>query len=188
GYIHTVCMYLLEVTMAPIPALDSAIIILLSVLLPASCWLGIHRSAGAKDRALVSSVTAFVLAAWAVAAFTLCLAGAFTSAAPKLISGRSNAVPVLGAGMLTILILFLAVAPFRRALDAVPHPWLVGAQIGRLVGFLVLSFGLTGIIPMSFAGPAGWGDGITGVFAPVVALMLYKRVPGAVLVAWIWNA
>src|SRR5262245_48042522 len=181
-------MYLLEDTMAPISALDSAIIILLSILLPAVCWLGIHRSAGTKDRALVSSVTAFVLAAWVVVAFTLCIAGAFTPAASKLIAGRSNAVPVLGAGLLTILVLFLGVAPFRRALDSVPQSWLVGAQIGRLVGFLVLSFGWAGIIPMSFAGPAGWGDGITGLFAPVVALMLYKRVPGVLLVALLWNA
>src|SRR5262245_26069310 len=60
-------------------------------------------------------------------------------------------------------------------------------NIGRLVGFFVLSFGVAGTIPMSFAGPAGWGDGITGVFAPVVALMLYRRVPGAALVGLIWN-
>src|SRR5262245_7738373 len=66
--------------------------------------------------------------------------------------------------------------------------WLVGAQIGRLVGFIVLSIGLAGTIPMSFAGPAGWGDGITGVFAPIVAFMLYRRVPGAMLAALIWNA
>ena len=90
--------------------------------------------------------------------------------------------------MLLILVLFLAIGPFRRTLDAVPQPWLVGAQIGRLVGFLVLSFGLAGTIPMSFAGPAGWGDGITGLFAPVVAFMLYRRVPGAALAALIWNA
>jgi hypothetical protein len=90
--------------------------------------------------------------------------------------------------MLTFLVLFFTVGPFRRTINAVPHAWLVGAQVGRLVGFLVLSFGFAGIIPMSFAGPAGWGDGITGLFAPVVALMLYKRVPGALLVAWVWNA
>jgi hypothetical protein len=90
--------------------------------------------------------------------------------------------------MLLILVLFLAIGPFRRTLDAVPQPWLVGAQIGRLVGFLVLSFGLAGTIPMSFAGPAGWGDGISGLFAPIVAFMLYRRVPGAALAALIWNA
>jgi hypothetical protein len=41
---------------------------------------------------------------------------------------------------------------------------------------------------MSFAGPAGWGDGITGLFAPVVALMLHRGVPGGALAAWVWNA
>ena len=61
------------------------------------------------------------------------------------------------------------VAPFRRALDAVPHAWLVGAQVGRVMGFLVLSLGLSGLLPMTFAGPAGWGDAITGMAAPFVA-------------------
>src|SRR5262245_33888193 len=174
--------------MAPIPAFDSAVIIILSALLPAACWLGVDRSSLAKDRALVSSVTAVVLALWALAAFSLCIAGAFHPGAPKLIPGRSNAVPLLGTGMLIMLALFFAVGPFRRTLDAVPHSWLVGAQIGRLVGFIVLSIGLAGTIPMSFAGPAGWGDGITGVFAPIIAFMVYRRVPGAMLAALIWNA
>jgi hypothetical protein len=172
---------------APIPVLDSAVIIILSVLLPAACWLGVHKSALPKERPLVSSTTALVLGCWALAAFSLCIAGAFHPGAAKLIAGRSNAVPLLGTGMLIILVLFLGVGPFRRALNAVPQAWLVGAQIGRLVGFLVLSMGLAATIPMSFAGPAGWGDGITGVFAPVVAFMLYRRVPGALVVALIWN-
>src|SRR5262249_52653235 len=135
--------------------------------------------ATAKDRALVGGVVAAVLAGWALAAFGLCIAGAFHPAAAKLIPGRSNAVPLFATGMLIILVLFFAVRPFRRTLDAMPPAWLAGVQIGRLVGFLVLSFGLAGTIPMSFAGPAGWGDGITGLFAPVVALMLHKGIPGA---------
>ncbi len=174
--------------MAPIPALDFAIIIVLSVLLPAVCWLGIHRSAAPNDRALASSIVAVLLICWTLAAFSLCIAGAFHPGAPKVIPGRSNAVPLLGAGLLIALVLFFAVGPFRRTLDALPHAWLIGAQVGRLVGFLVLSFGLAGIIPMSFAGPAGWGDGITGLLAPVVAFMLHRGVKGAALAAWLWNA
>jgi hypothetical protein len=61
---------------------------------PAACWLGVDRSALVNDRALVSSVTPVVLASWALAA------------APKLIPGRSNAVPLLGTGMLITLVLF----------------------------------------------------------------------------------
>jgi hypothetical protein len=40
---------------------------------------------------------------------------------------------------------------------------------------------------MAFAGPAGWGDGITGLFAPFVAYALHRRMPGAMLAAWVWN-
>jgi hypothetical protein len=174
--------------MASIAPVAAALIIVLSVLLPAACWLGITKAAAPKDRVLVGAITAGVLACWVLGAFSLCFAGAFHPNAPKLIAGRSNAVPLLGAGLIVTLVLVLAAAPFRRALDAVPQFWLVGAQVGRLVGFLVLSFGLAGTIPMSFAGPAGWGDGITGLFAPLVAVMLYKGTPGSVLAAWVWNA
>lgn len=173
--------------MAPIPAYDSAIIILFSVLLPAACWLGVHAAALPGDRRLVSGTTALLLGAWAFAALALCIAGAFHPSAAKLIPGRSNAVPILGGALLIALILFLAVPPFRRTLDAVPPSWIVGAQVGRLMGFLVLSLGLSGILPMAFAGPAGWGDAITGMTAPFVAYALHRRVPGAMLAAWVWN-
>jgi hypothetical protein len=173
--------------MAPIPAYDSAIIILFSVLLPAACWLGAQAAALPGDRRLVSSATALFLGAWAFAALALCIAGAFHPSAAKLIPGRSNAAPLLSSVLLIALILFFAVAPLRRTLDAVPHAWIVGAQVGRLMGFLVLSLGLSGLLPMTFAGPAGWGDAITGMAAPFVAYALHRRMPGAMLIAWVWN-
>src|SRR5262249_38077687 len=83
-YIQYVCMSLWgRIAMAPIPAFDSAVIIILSVLLPAACWLAVHRSAPPKDRVLVSSITATLLACWTLAAFSLCIAGAFHPGAPK---------------------------------------------------------------------------------------------------------
>jgi hypothetical protein len=159
-----------------------------SVLLPAVCWLGVDAAAPAGDRRLVSTATAVFLGVWALAALALCIAGAFHPGAAKLIPGRSNAAPFLGSAMLIALILFLGVGPFRRTLDAVPHSWLVAAQVGRVMGFLVLSLGLSGILPMAFAGPAGWGDAITGMAAPFVAYALHRRLPGAVLATWLWNA
>ena len=94
--------------MAPIPAFDSAIIIMLSVLLPAVCWLGIHKAGSPNDRSLVSSISAVLLTCWVLAALTLCLAGAFAPSAPKLLPSRCNAVPLLGAGMLIFFALFLS--------------------------------------------------------------------------------
>ncbi len=173
--------------MAPIPAYDSAVIILFCVLVPAACWLGVHAVATPNDRRLVSTTTACIFGLWVFAALALCIAGAFHPSAPKLIPGRSNAVPLLGSAIVIVLVLFLGAAPFRRTLDAVPHSWIVGVQVGRLMGFLVLSLGLSGIIPMAFAGPAGWGDAITGLFAPFVAYALHRRLPGAMLAAWVWN-
>ena len=122
--------------MAPIPAYASAIIILFSVLLPAVCWLGVHSAALPADRRLVSGVTGLFLGAWVLAALALCIAGEFHPGAAKLIPGRSNSAPFLGSALAIALILFLAVAPFRRTLDDVANSWLVAAQVGRVMGFL----------------------------------------------------
>src|SRR3974390_3233456 len=120
-----------RIFMAPISAFAAAIIIVLSVLLPAAIWLGVDRYAGAKDRPLVSPITAALLVCWTFAAIGLCISGTFQASAPKLVAGRSNAVPLIGSGVLIMLVLFFAVGPFRRTLNAVPHAWLVGAQLGR---------------------------------------------------------
>ena len=135
----------------------------------------------------MSAITAVVLACWVLASIGLCITGAFHPEAPKLIPGRSNAVPLLGAGMLIILALFLTAAPFRRTLKAVPQSWLVGAQIVRLVGFVVLSFGLAGTSRCPLLGPPAAEMGSQGS-SPVVALMLHRGVPGGALAAWVWNA
>ena len=123
--------------MAPIPAYASAIIILFSVMLPAVCWLGVHSAALPADWRLVSGVTGLFLGAWVLAALALCIAGEFHPGAAKLIPGRSNSAPFLGSALAIALILFLAVAPFRRTLDDVANSWLVAAQVGRVMGFLV---------------------------------------------------
>jgi hypothetical protein len=44
-----------------------------------------------------------------------------------------------------------------------------------------------GLIPSGFAWPAGVGDALTGVFAPIVALMLARNRPHALKWAVAWN-
>ncbi len=173
--------------MAQIPAYDSAIVILFSVLLPAACWLGVHMAAPAGDRRLASGTTALLMGMWTFAAIAICIGGIIQPGAAKLVPGRSNAAPFVGTALSVALVLFLAAAPFRRTLDAVPQSWIVAVQVGRLMGFMVLSLGLSGVLPMAFAGPAGWGDAITGLTAPFVAYAVHRRVTGALLAAGIWN-
>ena len=127
--------------MTTIPAYDSAIIILFSVLLPAACWLGVQAAALPGDRRLVSSATALFLGVWTFARPDALHRGRVSSrrgeAHPRPVQRR----PAVGQRTVDRLDLFLAVAPFRRTLDAVRTPGSSGCRSGD-DGFLVLSLGL----------------------------------------------
>ena len=67
-----------------------------------------------------------------------------------------------------------------------PQPWLVGIQLYRALGVIFLILYASGRLPGLFAWPAGVGDILVGVLAPVVALA-YARAPrenGDLVAAW----
>jgi hypothetical protein len=64
----------------------------------------------------------------------------------------------------------------RRVVDATPQHWLVGIQVVRLIGGIFLVLYADHRIPGFFAWPAGVGDVLVGVLAPVVAIA-YARSP-----------
>lgn len=67
-------------------------------------------------------------------------------------------------------------ATLARILDAVPQHWLVGVQLYRAEGAIFLILYATGNLPGLFAWPAGIGDVLVGVLAPVIAVA-YARAP-----------
>ncbi|HUU25073.1 MAG TPA: hypothetical protein VMW68_05855 [Methyloceanibacter sp.] len=73
-------------------------------------------------------------------------------------------------------------------IDAVPQSWLIGVQLYRALGLIFLILYATGSLPGLFAWPAGLGDILVGVLAPVVAIA-YARAPqqnGDIVSAWNW--
>jgi hypothetical protein len=58
----------------------------------------------------------------------------------------------------------------------VPQQWLIGVQLYRVLGAIFLILYGAGKLPGLFAWPAGLGDVLVGVLAPVVALA-YAREP-----------
>jgi hypothetical protein len=89
--------------------------------------------------------------------------------------------PALGA-------LALALWPtLRRTIAAVPLPALVGIQLYRIVGVVFLILLAQGQLPGHFALPAGWGDVVIGLAAPLVALALLRGIPNARGLAAGWN-
>src|SRR6516164_5546343 len=118
------------------------------------------------DRASAFRIFAVILISWFLLALALGLAGAY-EAAP-------NRLPTIQYG---IFIPFLIGAwliwrspAVGRLIDAVPQPWIVGVQLYRALGVIFLILYATDRMPGLFAWPAGVGDVIVGLLAPVVAL------------------
>jgi hypothetical protein len=76
--------------------------------------------------------------------------------------------------------------PAKRVLHAVPQQWLVGVQVFRALGAIFLILSATGTLPRLFALPAGVGDIVVGLLAPVVGAA-YARAPhkaAGLVVTW----
>ncbi len=148
-----------------------------SVAIVAAILLGIRRAlimAGwsSDDRRRAAGIAAVVLIGWFGAAIALGWLGVYR--------GVSDRIPTIQYGILVpILIgglLILRSSAVARVLDAVPQHWLIGVQVYRALGIIFLILYGAGRLPGLFAWPAGLGDVLVGVLAPVVAIA-YARGP-----------
>ena len=74
-------------------------------------------------------------------------------------------IPILIGGLL------ISRSPrLARIIDAVPQHWLIGVQLYRALGVIFLILYGTGKLPGAFAWPAGLGDTLVGILAPVSRL------------------
>src|SRR5215467_9705471 len=137
----------------------------------------------AADLTRTLRVAAIILLGWLAAAITLGALGTY-----HVTSGDR---PTIQYGiLLPILIGALMIWGWeaaKRVLHAVPQQWLVGVQLYRVLGAIFLILSATETLPRLFALPAGLGDTVVGLLAPVVGLA-YARAPqkAAGLVA-AWN-
>ena len=91
-------------------------------------------------------------------------------------------VLTLGAGYL-----FLLSQTFREIIAAIPQHWLIAIQTIRILGGVFLVRYFQGELPGLFAIPAGVGDVLTGIFAPLVAYWWFAGKPYARAAAIAWN-
>lgn len=132
----------------------------------------------------VSAGTLIVVASWAVVVFILGWNGMFEARPyayfPFIALGIT--VPLLGG------YLFLSRSfSLNRVLDQVPQRWLVSVQLYRALGVIFLILYSANMLPGVFAMPAGIGDLLVGISAPLVAYacaMGYRR---SCLVTFLWN-
>ena len=155
----------------------------------ATVLFGLNRAlAGAgwpaQERIRTVGTMALILGVWFAGAIALSLIGVFQTAPDNIPTLQYGIVlPILLGGMLIWRSPHVA-----RIIDAVPQSWIVGIQLYRAVGVIFLILYATGKLPGLFAWPAGIGDILVGILAPVVALA-YARDPlrnGHLVSAWNW--
>jgi hypothetical protein len=127
---------------------------------------------------------ALALAVWFAVALVVTRSG--------LLLGE-GALPAVGVGIALMIPILLVLTAYRlwptlrAAVDAVPIHWLIGFQFTRNLGFAFLALADVGLLPTAFANPAGYGDVLVGLLAPLVALAYLRRLPYARGLAVAWN-
>lgn len=97
-------------------------------------------------------------------------------------------VPVFVLGPLGLALAAILLSPaLRRVIAAAPLPALIGVQVYRLIGVAFVVLLALGHLPAHFAVPAGWGDIVVGLIAPLVALALARGLRGGRSLALAWN-
>ncbi len=96
-------------------------------------------------------------------------------------------IPIALATTLAVGYLFLLSRTFREIIAAIPQHWLIAIQTARILGGVFLIRYFQGQLPGVFAIPAGVGDVLTGIFAPLVAYWWFAGKPYARTAAIAWN-
>lgn len=96
-------------------------------------------------------------------------------------------IPLALGGTLLFGYLLLLSRDFRTIIASIPPHWLIAIQTSRIFGAIFLVRWWQGEAPAVFAIPAGVGDVLTGLFAPLVAYWWYTGKPYARAAAILWN-
>lgn len=143
-------------------------------------YVGIRALPGDSFRRLSWTIgSAAVLVVWLVAVMLLAANGVFRTDAPR--------IPIALLATLAAGYLLLLSPTFRAIIDGIPQHWLIGIQTFRILGGVFLVRYFQGELPGAFAIPAGVGDVLTGLFAPLVAYWWVAGKPYARTAAIAWN-
>jgi hypothetical protein len=123
--------------------------------------------------------SALVLIGWLVAVMLLAANDFFRLDAPR--------IPLALLATLAAGYLFLLSRTFREIIAGIPQHWLIAIQTFRILGGVFLVRYFQGELPAVFAIPAGVGDVLTGIFAPLVAHWWFAGKPYARGAAIAWN-
>jgi hypothetical protein len=134
----------------------------------------------------VRRITALALGGWLLLALVVARSTPLVDAAGNGVVPLS--VPLFAAVALGVALGLLAFSQtWRRVVDVIPAESLISLQVYRLIGAIFILLYSIGSLPRHFALPAGWGDVVVGLLAPLVALAVRRQIRGAWQLALGWN-
>jgi hypothetical protein len=152
-----------------------------AVAVVAALLIGLHRLVRTTGRATYS--VSALLVAWFFAALFLTWS--------EFYQGAANRFPTLPFGLLIPIaagiVLFWRWSWLRRIVDAVPQQWIASVQVYRVLGLTFLVLYAAGQLPGEFAWPAGVGDILVGLLAPVAGIAYARRWNGSTGLLRVWN-
>jgi hypothetical protein len=134
-------------------------------------------------------MTPFMIGAFFVSWFAIAILVGDGTNFPIPLESRRGISGLVALIPFVIAVIALFASKNLRAINAAtPSVWLIGIQTYRVAGIMfVFPFLTYGIVPTGFAYPAGIGDLLTGIFAPIVAIMVARNRPHALKWAVAWN-
>jgi hypothetical protein len=158
-----------------------------AVAVVAVALFGLHRAVTRAEFQVRDRKRAFwsgsaLLVAWFFAALFLSRSGFY--------QGSPSRVPTLPFGLLVPIAagvaLFWRWPLLRRVIEAAPQSWIVSIQAFRVEGLIFLTLYAGAWLPGAFALPAGVGDVLVGLLAPIVgiAYMRGSRASAGWVRAW----
>lgn len=137
----------------------------------------------AAKRLVPALIIGLALSAWLAAALFVSRSGFFLELSLW-------PLPNIGLLFMPIIIgitILAKSASFRKIVDNIFQPWLIGVQVFRVMGVAFLTLYARGLMPAEFAIPSGIGDIIVGSTAPIVALILFFSQSFGRKLAIVWN-
>lgn len=142
---------------------------------------GLHCIVRITGRA--TYIVSALLVAWFFGALWLTWSGFY--------QGASDRIPTIPFGLLIPitagLFLYWRWPLLRNIIEATPQQWLVSVQVYRVLGVIFLVLYAGGQLPGEFALPAGVGDVMVGLLAPVAGIAYARRWNGSAGLLRFWN-
>lgn len=126
----------------------------------------------------------------AAAILLIWLSGAFLLARQGFFLELSLFIPNVSLIFIPIVVGLTIISKssqFRTFIDNIPQHWLIAIQFARVMGVTFLILYAAGLMPAEFAIPAGVGDILIGITAPLVGLLIFLKKSYAKIIAVAWN-